>query len=406
MAKEETAYDKRRQMRIDVFKDTMAKVAANHDKYVQLAERNLERAASKPRGDIDGMPFTVSVIKRDCLEAAADLLHKYGVKPAVLNMANARKMGGGVKSGSGAQEENMFRRTTCYLNRSVGLLSKSTNEVFKEGDTYSDWFANEVYGGSDTGLVPIYDAVCFKEEEAKGYADRTDRDIFPFYELRSAAQNLNGGKPFNPKRCEHQVRAQFRTLGRMKAQAVVLSAFGCGAFSNDPYDVAEIYKKVIADITHQKKYPDLKVVVFAMIDPNKPDGDPGETLNVFQYVLGEASKPAASSSKVPPRAAASSERPSKKSRNELHVTLPDGTTRRMKGHEEMAYAAAMSRPYGWTELTIEGDDIGLRGQFIFHNDDGQMFITYDKTPMLIEQKGGRKRRTKRKRPRSRKSMKF
>lgn len=46
----------------------------------------------------------------DCIVAAERLLES-GLKPMVLILADHRFAGGDVRSGSGAQEENLFRRT-------------------------------------------------------------------------------------------------------------------------------------------------------------------------------------------------------------------------------------------------------------------------------------------------------
>ena len=54
-----------------------------------------------------------SVIEADCLEVA-ELLLKAGFESCVLNMASRRNPGGGVLNGSGAQEENLFRRSNLF----------------------------------------------------------------------------------------------------------------------------------------------------------------------------------------------------------------------------------------------------------------------------------------------------
>ena len=60
-------------------------------------------------------PMATQVIVRnvDCLEEGVRLTHE-GYNPAVLNMASRRIPGGGVMTGSGAQEENLFRRTNLF----------------------------------------------------------------------------------------------------------------------------------------------------------------------------------------------------------------------------------------------------------------------------------------------------
>ena len=44
---------------------------------------------------------------------------------------------------------------------------------------------------------------------------------------------------------EKRVEAQFATLLATGVRHVVLSAFGCGAFKNDPSDIAWVYKQAV-----------------------------------------------------------------------------------------------------------------------------------------------------------------
>ena len=56
---------------------------------------------------------TISVINADCIEVA-QLLNQLGKRPCILNMASRRNPGGGAFEGSGAQEENIFRRSNLF----------------------------------------------------------------------------------------------------------------------------------------------------------------------------------------------------------------------------------------------------------------------------------------------------
>lgn len=77
---------------------------------MSLPRHDLEMAATSFRPEP-----RVMVLQADCLTAARDLL-KSGLNPFVLNMANAVKPGGSWQEGSGAQEENFFRRTNYMMH--------------------------------------------------------------------------------------------------------------------------------------------------------------------------------------------------------------------------------------------------------------------------------------------------
>ena len=53
-----------------------------------------------------------------------------------------------------------------------------------------------------------------------------------------------------------------------KHPAVVLGAFGCGAFGNPPADVARLFAEVLASDEFRGA---LELVVFAIVDPKQAD---------------------------------------------------------------------------------------------------------------------------------------
>ena len=83
--------------------------------------------------------------------------------------------------------------------------------------------------------------------ESLGYAWLPEEDVFPFYELRSAAMDLRGGGIYDPEDMGRRIRAQFKTLRAAGVRHVVLSAFGCGAFGNPADKVAALYRKELVE---------------------------------------------------------------------------------------------------------------------------------------------------------------
>ena len=55
------------------------------------------------------------------------------------------------------------------------------------------------------------------------------------------------------------MEAQFATLLASGVRHVVLSAFGCGAFKNDPSDIARVYKQAV-----QRHRASFAVIAFAI----------------------------------------------------------------------------------------------------------------------------------------------
>ena len=100
-----------------------------------------------------------------------------------------------------------------------------------------------------TPLVCIRSREEYDDLQSLGYPFLLCDQIFPFLELRSAAVDCSKKrKPSNGsdlRKMETRVEAQFTTLIANGIRHVVLSAFGCGAFKNDPSDIAWVYKQAV-----------------------------------------------------------------------------------------------------------------------------------------------------------------
>lgn len=186
---------------------------------------------------------------------------KYNGEIAVLNFASATNPGGGVISGSFAQEECLCRCSTLY-----------NSLILKEA-------ADKFYIPHRSGLSPLHNddiiytpgVVIFKSDDYKD--DGTTKNVNI---ITCAAPNLRE-KPKNEYNSEnttepvtisddellelHKQRGRkiLSVAAANKNDYVVLGAFGCGAFRNDPKIVAEAYKQIIPEFKNA-----FKVIEFAV----------------------------------------------------------------------------------------------------------------------------------------------
>ena len=196
-----------------------------------------------------GQPCTVVVSPKRTFEAAASYART--MKTCVLNFASATNPGGGVVKGSSAQEESLCRISTLYLNLNVremwdGFYSPHRAEGNPLHNDDIIYTPRVVVFKSDTDhptLLPEHDWY--------------DVDV-----ISCAAPNLRE-KPSNRMNAydgNNRVdiapgdlrRLHERRLARILdvasangAEAIVLGAFGCGAFRNDPLVVASAAAAVI-----------------------------------------------------------------------------------------------------------------------------------------------------------------
>lgn len=177
------------------------------------------------------------VNKSRSFEAAEDLLDVMpGARVAVLNFASAKHPGGMVTNGSAAQEEALCRVSTLY-----NVIS---NKKFKK--VYYDYHLSQgdsLY--SDRVIYSPYIKI-IKDDDFNDLSKPYTVDV-----ITCAAPNLirrndiSDQKLFEIQysRCLHIIKA----AAYYEATVLVLGAFGCGVFQNNPKVVAEAMKKALED---------------------------------------------------------------------------------------------------------------------------------------------------------------
>lgn len=253
------------------------------DRYQSQACANLDRW--KQHAQTDRGVLQILVLPGDWGVVTHELTKRFGTCFAVLNMANAYVPGGAYVEGAIAQEENMYRRSDCHF-----YIGPPHYDAMRDRYTPE---ATRLISGED-GVVYLdstYPRVCIRGPEDRNAADLgypwLDKgEIFPFYELRSAAQDLRRGDDFNPLQARRQIRAQLATLRAAGLRHVVLGAFGCGAFRNPAEEVARIYREEIDD---NRSY--FAVIAFAIF--NAGYGPDNYTPFKAEFALNQESQPEA-----------------------------------------------------------------------------------------------------------------
>lgn len=212
----------------------------------------------------------ISVLNVDCILATRDLVGQ-GYKPAVLNMASLYHPGGGVLTGSSAQEEELCRRSNLVISLyqfslpggRYGDLADMVR-VKRRAERYP---MDNTYGG-------IYspDITFFRAPKDEGYALLDE----PFSAAVISVASLN----YNPKHGHNSLdngnipeadkpilKEKIRTILRIGAlkghDSLVLGALGCGAFCTPPAQMARLFHEVLREGEFQARY---RKIVFAIID--------------------------------------------------------------------------------------------------------------------------------------------
>jgi uncharacterized protein (TIGR02452 family) len=216
-----------------------------------------------PAGPTAGAP-EVTVTNETTLVAARRL----GSGVAALNFASARNPGGGFLTGASAQEEDLCRASAlhaCLLtvpeyydhHRRLADLRYTDRVIYSPG-------------------VPV-----FRAERDEDFAMLDEPYPVSFLtvaapNLRAIAQNQPELAASVPAAVRRRAERTLRVAAAHGHRELVLGAWGCGAFGNDPAVVAPI----LADALRAQPYFDR--VVFAVLD--RATGTP--TFAAFSRVFG------------------------------------------------------------------------------------------------------------------------
>ena len=209
--------------------DLMPELIQNRDRYEQDAE--------------------IIVSKKRSYEAAAGYP---GERVCVHNFASATNPGGGVTKGSSAQEECLCRCSTLYF-------CLNTKEMWAGFYSPHRYMQDPIHN-DDCIYTP--GVIVFKSDTAAP-APLPEKDWYSVNVITCAAPNLrllpaNGMNPGDGNNAVKMTRAQQQALHEKRLtrildvtvaggnEVVILGAFGCGAFENDPEAVAAAFSNVIA----------------------------------------------------------------------------------------------------------------------------------------------------------------
>ena len=241
--------------------------------------------AKGAKGDGSVLHTEVQVINQDCILATSDLVEQ-GYNPAVLNMASLYHPGGGVLTGSSAQEEDLCRRSTLAI--SLYQFSLPGGRFGDLADMVSVKRRAERYPMDNTyGGIYSPGITFFRGTQDEGYALLDE----PFRAAVISVASLN----YNPKHGHNQLdngnipeadkpvlKEKIRTILRIGAlkghDSLVLGALGCGAFCTPPAQMARLFHEVMDEKEFQGRF---SKIVFAIID--------SPSSNNFKPFLGEFS---------------------------------------------------------------------------------------------------------------------
>lgn len=193
----------------------------------------------------------VSVVENTTFQCARDLLPTSS-KIAVLNFANPHEPGGGVHRGAMAQEECLCRCSDLY-----NVLA----QPYFQKHYYAYHYHNCDYFFSDR-LIYSPDVTVFKSD------DRIPQVLEePFFVdvITCAAPYLDGHIVKTDKELLSMYKSRIKNILEVamsqEVDCLILGAFGCGAFHNDPKLMAKAFSDLLIHEQYAKYFEN---VIFAI----------------------------------------------------------------------------------------------------------------------------------------------
>ena len=242
---------------ISVFKDSMSRIDSDSSLQQSVAS-SIASQQFIAEGTIIALPkplyaesAQVIVTKNRSFEAARPYAEQ-GLKIAVLNFASSTNQGGGVTSGASAQEECLCRVSTLY----PCLKDESMWDLFYAPHRKA---RNPLHNDD---IIYTKDVIVFKDDDYQPLPKPFSVDVITCAAPTLREQSSNRYNPSDgykaPDITPEDLLALHEKRGRQilsaaaanGAQVIILGAFGCGAFRNDPAVVAQAYANILPEYLH------------------------------------------------------------------------------------------------------------------------------------------------------------
>lgn len=175
----------------------------------------------------------ITVTRNDSFGAALE----HGERCLVLNFMSAWTPGGGVTKGSKAQEEDLCRRSSLYLS----LTSDEGQKLYK--------YNHENCPGISCNYMLLSPKVEIVKHSNGEWLDKSMTCAV----LSSAAPRLRDGLKISEKKLEEVLQSRIKGILQVAAKYgyrhLILGAWGCGAYHNDPVQISRIFHDELMKMT-------------------------------------------------------------------------------------------------------------------------------------------------------------
>ena len=273
-----------RQLRIEIFEGTRS-LYQNSETLKSSVKKSCQEQKIYWEGEtIDletsrfSAPVKLMVSKEKTIEAARKYA-KAGKKVCILNFASSVAPGGGVTSGSQAQEESICRVSTLYF----ALSDKNTAGAFY--DRHWNLINRGQFNRRNTDDIIYTPTVTVVRDDSKDEVELPENEWYQVDVITCAAPDIRSvgdETEYNPGEDELYIEFVKRWKcilsagAKHKADVLILGAFGCGVFANPPKLVAEAFCEAVKGFENY-----FEAIEFAVYSP----GENNENYQIFKGII-------------------------------------------------------------------------------------------------------------------------
>ena len=240
-------------------KEQRAQVAKDHTEYMEqefhdeiidcIEESSIYSHCDSPFSDFNNREEEAEIIliDKDSVSAIFDYPSNMDNKSMVLNFASYKNPGGMFLKGSSAQEESLCHES--YLYNVLKEFDKGFYEHNRQNKNKALYTNRAIYSEYIRFMRDSEDVFC---------------DVLTCAAPNKAAAQkyCNVSDSFNYSTLKERIRFVIAVAALNKPDTLILGAYGCGVFGQDPYEVARIFKEIFDE------YPRMfEKIVFAI--PNR-----------------------------------------------------------------------------------------------------------------------------------------
>lgn len=188
-----------------------------------------------------------------------------GKKPSVLNFASSKHPGGGFIGGAKAQEESLAASSCLYKTLIAHEQYYETNRACRTM-MYTD---HAIYSP---------DVVFFRDERFQLMENPVLASVLTIPAVNMGQVLLKGEDKEEAERVmKNRMKILLAVFARQNCRHLILGAYGCGVFRNDPVKVAQWWKELLEDFFPES----FETIIFAVLDQSSAK----KNISVFEQLF-------------------------------------------------------------------------------------------------------------------------